>query len=581
MKITFRLSAIACACACALLAIACSKKNDPIEPVEDGTTITPLGSPVGTVVSKTIGAAGGQLTSNDGRIQITIPAGALNAPKEISLQPITNELPDGIGNGFRLMPHGEQFSKPVTITFSYTEADLKTTLPEFLDIAYQDPEGSWLAITNPALDKLNKKVSVTTTHFSDWTFFKSLIMEPAEATVPLGGELGVRVITHFPYMDPDDAAPGTDPVKVLKYPRELRPHEIRGWTYTGEGILSSRVGQAYYSAPTKLPDANPEAVVANIRMARKGQFMLVCNITVVSESDVKYLQVDENYKSPINNGNCGLYIYGSFGNDPGAGNRSVKINGTAVQLDIWSPTMIRCFIDREISGEIEISANNKVISRSALKKYTGSFIYQRFHGGNLNAGSPNPLKETSEFRIVYRGFGKPKPAGLNVMPVNNIAAFGTRSDYTLSGSASVTTPTACPETNSVSLPASTGTILANTISPTSSNFTCDVKDITGGIEIKIDYSVYDVVTGIRIQYSNCNYSSQSQPKSFGCGIEGFSNDPINLAFTNNMGLVLQNATVLTSARMASGILIEAWDGTGSPSHYETDGLMPATFRNKQ
>jgi hypothetical protein len=32
--------------------------------------------------------------------------------------------------------------------------------------------------------------------------------------------------------------------------------------------------------------------------------------------------------------------------------------------------------------------------------------------------------------------------------------------------------------------------------------------------------------------------------------------------------------------MSSGILIEAWDGTGNPSHYETDGLMPATFRNK-
>ncbi|RYY15306.1 MAG: hypothetical protein EOO04_28810 [Chitinophagaceae bacterium] len=570
---------------------ACQKSNDIIDtppvdeagipPVNDDGK-TPVGSPVGAASRKTVDAKGGQLSSADGRIQVVIPAGALESAKEISIQGITSELPGGIGNAYRLLPHGEQFKKGVTVIFNYKKEDLAGTLPEFLDIAYQDNDGSWLAASNPTVDKTNRKLSISTTHFSDWGYFKSLNLTPEEATVELGGNVALKISTRFPYIDPDDVPAGQTTIKVLREPRELRADEIKKWTYTGNGILISRASQAFYTAPDEEPDTNPEAVTATINLHRKGQFMLVSNITVLAGHGVSYLHVDENFKSPVNNGNCMLYMYGSFGADPGMSKRLVKINGNVVEADLWSPGIIRCKIDREISGAIEIIANNKTVARSVLRKYTGNFLYERFQGGKTNSRSTNPLKETTEFKIVYRGFGAPCPAGVNpTFLYEQMAAFGTRADYTLGGAAAVTTPGSCPTTTSVSLNAASGTLLLNTISGSrDTRLECAVKDIVGGIEIRMQFRVIDVITGVKVQRSTCNFTSFDTPKPLDVSFEGFSNQPIILSFTEPGGLAIKSSNKIQSPNLSSDILIEAWDGTGSPSHYQTDGLMPAIFSNK-
>jgi hypothetical protein len=576
---------------CSFLFFSCSKTDDIIStpptdeaktPPADESTKTPVGSPVGAAIRKTIDAKGGQLSSADGRIQVIIPAGALETAKEISIQAITSELPGGVGNAFRLLPHGEQFKKEVTVVFNYKKEDLVSTLPEFLDVAYQDTEGSWLAIVNSTIDKTNRKISVATNHFSDWGYFKSLNLTPEEASVEPGGAVELKISTRFPYIDPDDVPAGQPSVKILRNPRELRADEIKKWTYTGNGILISRASQAFYTAPDEEPDTNPEVVTATINMHRKGQFMLVSNITVLAGHGVAYLHVDENFKSPLNNGNCMLYMYGSFGTDPGVSKRTVKINGTTVDADVWSPGIIRCKIDREISGAIEIIANNKTVARSVLRKYTGNFLYERFQGGKTNSRSTNPLKESAEFKIVYRGFGAPCPADINPsFLLDQMAAFGTRADYTLGGAASVTMPGSCPTTTSVSLNKASGTILLNTISGSAdTRLKCAVKDVPGGIEIRMEFRVVDVITGVRVQRTNCNATSLDPPRPLDVSFEGFENQPIILAFTEPGGLVIKAAGELKSTELSSDILIEAWDGTGNPSHYKTDGLMPATFSKK-
>jgi hypothetical protein len=569
---------------CLCVFISCKKNKDILnEPPTDESTTTPAGAPIGTAVHKVMDQKGGELTSADGILKVIIPEGALETAKEISIQPLTNELPGGIGNAFRILPHGEQFKKPVTIQFRYKEEDLAATLPEFLDVACQNAEGSWEIQTHPAVDKVNRTLTVTTVHFSDWGYFKSLTLTPAEATVALGGSVDLKITTRFPYMDPDDASENPSSVKVLRTPRELRSDEIKKWSYEGNGILVSRGAQAFYTAPEQEPDANPESVAAHINMHRKGQFMLISNITVLAGHKVAYLHVDEDYKSPLNDGNCMLYLYGEFGTDPGPGKRTVKINGTTVTTDLWTPNVIRCKIDREISGPIEILADNKTVARSVLRKYTGSFIYERFQGGKTNSRSTHPLKETTEFRIVYRGFGAPCPDSINPVFLfdDRIAALGTRADYTLSGAAAVTTPGQCPTTTSVSLTDASGTILLNTITGSPDNrLLVNVKDIEGGIEMKIDFRVVDVITGVRVMRAGCSGTSYDPPKSLDVSLEGFNNHPIALVFTESGELKLKGADELKSVNIASDILVEAWDGTGSPSHYETDGLMPASFRNK-
>lgn len=570
---------------CILLLCSCGRKSSPLEEPIDTNTQTPTGSAAGTAVKKTIDANGGELASTDSRIQVIIPAGALSAAKEVSIQPLSNELPGGVGQAYRILPHGEQFSKPVSIVFHYKAEDTLNTLAQFLDVAFQDEKGNWQALHNTSVNRAQRTLTATTTHFSDWGYFKSMTLTPAEAQVETEEELELKVTTRFPYVDPDDQPKGETTTPVYTAPRLLRADEIKGWTYQGEGILVSRGAQAFYTAPKKAPAANPEAVVANIQLHRKGQFMLISNITVVANKNVDYLQVDEDYSSPRNGGTCMLYLYGSFGADPGAGKRSVTINSTAVDIDMWTPVFIKCKIGKLTWGTVDITSNEKLIAQTVLRKFTGTFTYDRYHGGLLNSTVEDALKESTDFKLIYRGFGKPCPANVMLFPIENSLSYESEALYTLSGSATVITPPInnCITTTRVTLPDGYGIKGIDPLLKTGSAvFKCRVKEVQDGIDLKITFNVSDVVTNVRVKRSDCSGSSTDPPQTFGVDFEGFNSTTIPIVFSGTSGLKLKGVNILTSAPLSSAILTDAWDNTvGPPSHYDTDGRIPATFKNAQ
>jgi hypothetical protein len=109
---------------------------------------TPVGQPTGNAVSKQIGAAGGSLSSANGRVTLTIPAGALSANTTISIQPVENTAPNGIGESYDFLPNGQQFAKPVTVTLKYTDADLAGTAPEVLQFGFQNAQNAWAGKDN-------------------------------------------------------------------------------------------------------------------------------------------------------------------------------------------------------------------------------------------------------------------------------------------------------------------------------------------------------------------------------------------------------------------------------------------------
>ncbi len=97
-----------------VLCIACG--ND--EPgIVSKPIVTEKGTAQGTAITAIIGTTGGSLTSTDGRLTVTVPAGALTANTTISIQPISNEGPLGLGKGYRLSPEGITFQQPGNINF--------------------------------------------------------------------------------------------------------------------------------------------------------------------------------------------------------------------------------------------------------------------------------------------------------------------------------------------------------------------------------------------------------------------------------------------------------------------------------
>ncbi len=391
----------------AVFATACSSscKKSSVEQVANQPSkplVTGVGTANGTPVSQLVVAAtGGTITSADGKISVTIPAGALAADEIITIQPITNPTGQSIGKNYRLTPHGLQFSSPVTINFHYEDAEISATKPEMLNIGYQAANGSWKAIKATAVDKVAKKLSVTTTHFSDWGIFPIVYISPAEARLGVNETVSLKVMFCLTKEDLEaNPAPGSE-ADILE-PKQILPQFIKQWNYNGTGSLTPNGSAALYKAPPTVPNTNPEAVSAEIKWRQNTFLLVVANITILSEFHIDYLQVDErevNITNPPINYVSRLFIYGNFGNDPGANNRRVKLNNVDVIVMAWTPKVIICEIPAigpASSGDVVVTSGGNTATK-LLNEWTVDFNYAK------RESPDGSLTRKTTFVLRFRG----------------------------------------------------------------------------------------------------------------------------------------------------------------------------------
>ena len=270
------------------LIFSCDPPMDSDTPKSDDTpgvvtgAVTPVGTVEGEVISATIGPGGGTIESADQRIQISIPAGALNTNQTISVQPIGNNCPAGSGQAFRLMPHGITFAKPAAITFQYNDQDINGSAPELLRIAYQNEKGIWQAPAVKGLDTTTRTVTVQASHFSDWAVFQTMFMYPINVFLNPGGNVHLKVSQ---IQEPKNA----DEELIVSIPEDLPGRYIEKWTLNGEGVLKDHGNNADYAAPSSIPAVNPAAVTVllNKTVTINGKVFkdirLVSNIYVAPE----------------------------------------------------------------------------------------------------------------------------------------------------------------------------------------------------------------------------------------------------------------------------------------------------------
>jgi len=266
------------------LFFSCKKSTiDKTPELPSSPLITTAGTPDGTPSSKLIkAAAGGSITSADGRITVKVPAAAFSSDQMFIIQPITNNTGFGIGKAYRLTPEGTTFNKPVTISFNYTDAEVTGATPELLSIAYQDNAGAWQSMNQTQVNTQQRQLTVTTTHFSDWGFFPLVYIEPGDARVEVNETVDLKVMYAI---DPADADLFPAPIgnTPLTQPIQINPSYIKKWNYNGTGALTPNGSKAVYKAPGKAPLQNPEAVNAEINFRKKETYLLVSNITVLSD----------------------------------------------------------------------------------------------------------------------------------------------------------------------------------------------------------------------------------------------------------------------------------------------------------
>ncbi len=263
---------------------ACKKETtpppDPGDNPPPGKELsTPVGQPEGDVETMLIGPGGGTFTAMDGAVSITIPAGAVNTNTQISVQRISNTNTAGTGPAWRIGPH-QQFLKPVELTFAYDEAQISNTVPEALGVAFQDEKGVWQG-TGGSINREQQKITVSTTHFSDWSLFRAFEIIPAIGVVDVGKSITLTVTNHT--LDDELEIPMPGQTRPLGVQRDVVASLIREWKLNGAGSLKSSGRTAVYTAPNSIPAVNPVAV--NVLLKGKGnkQYQLVCNIYIGRE----------------------------------------------------------------------------------------------------------------------------------------------------------------------------------------------------------------------------------------------------------------------------------------------------------
>ena len=157
-----------------LQAISSCKKTTISENEAPTTDLRPLqlphGNTTGDIITAVMGNEGGTIKSKDGTLSIEVPPGAIDATTTFSIQEVENVLKSK-GRSYRLLPEGLNFKKHVTLTYYYGDIAMEGINPDFLFLAYQDKNGYFYSANQTKGDRQKQTLTVTTTHFSDWTFY--------------------------------------------------------------------------------------------------------------------------------------------------------------------------------------------------------------------------------------------------------------------------------------------------------------------------------------------------------------------------------------------------------------------------
>ncbi|SHE36495.1 hypothetical protein [Flavisolibacter ginsengisoli] len=284
---------------------ACKKESAVTQPTAETVTPFPtaIGSPVGNAQTKEIGTAGGSITTPDGRITLAIPAGALSSSTSISIQPIENTTPLGIGFSYDFLPNGQQFAKPVIVTLHYNNEELAGTAPELLEFGYQNNQNVWRGAGNLLVNKTAQTVSASIKHFSRWSFYATFKMTPEQKTL-LVNQTALLQVMKLPYSEDPDPNNLEELLHVLGQPQLLAADKVSNWLVNGQqsrqansnGWLSgSSANEKQYHAPADIPASNPVAVSADINTG-KGSITVVSHMNVQKEVSFEFSCNGQSFK---------------------------------------------------------------------------------------------------------------------------------------------------------------------------------------------------------------------------------------------------------------------------------------------
>ena len=242
-----------------------SAQNEAAEDTIAMSAITTIGKLDGTKTEMNIGKEGGSIISSDGKVELIIPAGAISKKTTFRIQPVTNMAPNGKGQAYRFEPSGIEFQKPVQLIFRYDEDESRDNMQLLMGIAMQDNSGQWYSLKKFILDTVAKTLSGDINHFSDWSKFDELKIDPSYARIKVKKSMSLT-INMITADDGGDELMQLIPMKKKKIPWSatwMANEIINGNATEGKISVTSRTS-VKYTAPAALPPKNPVEVTAEL-----------------------------------------------------------------------------------------------------------------------------------------------------------------------------------------------------------------------------------------------------------------------------------------------------------------------------
>jgi hypothetical protein len=212
-------------------------------------------------------------------------------------------------------------------------------LQQVLGIAYQDDKGVWQSIGGVKIDSGAKKISVQTKHFSDWSLFQSIRLEPISATIGPGETVTLRPLLY----DTDDGSPvpayaSAGKESALGEPSPVLIKYLDYWNLDGLGTLDVAQKEAVYKAPSSFSGAFTRAVVSAKLSMKDVTVLLITEINVANEgiffriNNGDWIQFDKDHSGYMSQP---YYVYGNNPKD------NVIINWSDNKPGIyhWNTTM--------------------------------------------------------------------------------------------------------------------------------------------------------------------------------------------------------------------------------------------------
>lgn len=284
--------------------LSCDTDKENISPGKTSSgTPTEVGKPTGTVTSKMIGTQGGSISTADGKLTLTFPAGALSKETNITIRPVENKAWGGVGIGYEFGPDGSEFARPVTFTYRYNDKEISGASLDNMALAFQDQNKIWQATAPLTVNKTQKTITGAIRHFSWWSMITKYRLTPEYDTVQVKQikELQIEYLeSEWPWStDPNSIELLLAPLEAPKLADRTAISKIylNGVDCTTEqpkdqssGLLgfANKGNKAVimYTAPSKKPEAayNPVAISVELSHAGKAKLLLVSNLYINVEN---------------------------------------------------------------------------------------------------------------------------------------------------------------------------------------------------------------------------------------------------------------------------------------------------------